>query len=159
MVLVMEDDIVTRNPAAVIGLLDFLYANSAWDVCFGGVSACRPERWARLTGLTPTPATAFKNITSTVMEIPVSLSTVMIAYNHTSYDTVLSIDHSDPSIRLDMFLSEKFTHKWVHVPFLAEQRPGYSDIHRCETNSQAGYRSSEQFLTGLKQLSRRNCLI
>ena len=139
MVMVMEDDAVLRNPRATRDLVDFLYTRQDWDVCFGGVSACRPELWAALTARTPSCPTVYKNISEQIMEIPVSLSSVMVIYNQTSYDTVLAIDQYDPNVRIDVFLSENIHRKWVHVPFLAHQQPGYSDIQHCELDSTSLY--------------------
>ncbi len=150
--MVMEDDIVIKNPRAVIELLDFLYTNQVWDICFGGVSTCRPESWSRLTGRRPSRPVSFKRISDRIMEIPLSLSTVMVIYHRNSYDKVLSLDETDTNQRIDVFLSENIERKWVHVPFLAYQRPDFSDILMCETDTRSSYEHSEKFLQELKNI-------
>jgi hypothetical protein len=148
-VLVWEDDCIPRvqsygepkNPRVTASLwktlVDTKLAHSKkWDIVIGATSAVRKGAF-----LDPELSSA----TLQVYKLEHGFTTHWTLYNHTIYDKMIAwkTNQSDP---IDVYM---YKHAKVHVtlPFLAEQREGWSMIEQRQTDYHKYFNEAEHVLS------------
>jgi len=137
-VLVWEDDCKPRrHPRVIKALWDEVLPqltkhSEKWDVVLGATSRVR-------MGATKNIDLSTKNVG--VYDLPHGFTTHWTLYNSSAYDTLIKWkDVREP--QNDIYLFQKFRVKVV-VPFLADQRIGFSDLTIKEEDYQAWFDSAE----------------
>jgi hypothetical protein len=144
-VLVWEDDCIPRiqssgesmNPRVIAtlwkGAMEPLARSTKWDIVIGATSAVRK-------GATLDPSLSTPSLR--LIHLEHGFTTHWTLYNHTVYDRMLAWDRKDP---IDVFMY-KHAKVYVTLPFLAEQREGWSSIEQRQTNYHTWFDSAEQAL-------------
>lgn len=140
-VLVWEDDCMPRNrhPFAIRALwfeiMAKLNANQdKWDIVLGGAT------WAQ--GTTVSINNDLSTYNATVYNLPRGFCAHWALWNvNTTYDKLMEYKTTLES-QIDVYMYNHFRVKVV-VPFLAEQRQGYSNIENADVNYADWFNSSE----------------
>ena len=145
-VLVWEDDCTPRNrhPRAIKALWDEVLPTLAkhrdkWDIILGATSAA-------YKGATRNPLLSTPNVT--VYDLPHGFTTHWTMYNESSYDKMIEWKAvREP--QNDVYMFQHFRIKVV-MPFLAEQRPSYSDLVNEDTNYHHMFERTEEQLKNIQ---------
>jgi hypothetical protein len=145
-VLAWEDDCTPRNrhPRAIKALWEevlpkLVQHRDQWDIVLGATSAA-------YKGATRNPLLSTPNVT--VYDLPHGFTAHWILYNESSYDKMIEWKAvREP--QNDVYMFQHFRIKVV-MPFLAEQRPSYSNLVNEETNYHEMFERTEQQLKNIQ---------
>jgi hypothetical protein len=145
-VLAWEDDCTPRNrhPRAIKALWEevlpkLVQHRDQWDIVLGATSAA-------YKGATRNPLLSTPNVT--VYDLPHGFTTHWTLYNESSYDKMIEWKAvREP--QNDVYMFQHFRIKVV-MPFLAEQRPSYSNLVNEETNYHHMFERTEEQLKNIQ---------
>jgi hypothetical protein len=143
-VLVWEDDCIPRKRNGEGGNVHVI--RRLWDTVMSQL-ARYPRKWDIVLGATsrvletPQRDNELSSNLVSVYRLPRGFTTHWTLYNAAIYDSIIQWKETCPS-PIDVYMYEK-ARIYVTVPFMAEQRPGYSLIENVQTNYEDAFRTAE----------------
>lgn len=144
-VLVWEDDCIPRKRNGEAANVHVI--RRMWNTVMAQLSKF-PQKWDIVLGATsrvlatPQQDSDLSTPLVAVYRLPRGFTTHWTLYNAAIYDSIIQWKETRPS-PIDVYMYEK-ARVYVTVPFMAEQRPGYSSIENIDTNYSEAFRTAER---------------
>lgn len=136
-IIVIEDDCLIRPDfyKRLRHIYDYLYHKDDWNLFLGGIHKTKQNNIIKKLDFDK----------ETIYEVDYGSCFHMVIYNHTFYDKLLDHDPITDELNVvDVIWHEKYRlNALTCYPFLAYQKPSYSDLAEAETSSIRGLQITE----------------